>query len=133
MEVKQRRLGPVIPSAHQHCPAGHALALLGDRWSLLIVREALRGIDRYDGFKQALGVSDNTLTRRLAYLQEIDVLRRSPEGAYALTEAGADLSRVLAVLGSWGSRWLPVAPPLLEPPEPVRSAAHALGLAPPPR
>jgi DNA-binding HxlR family transcriptional regulator len=117
-------------AAIQHCPAGHALALIGDRWSLMIVREALRGADRYDGFRLALGVSDNTLSRRLAHLQEIDVLRHTPNGTYELTDAGAALADVLAVLGAWGDRWLDVASPQLEPPEPVVAAAKRLGLRP---
>jgi DNA-binding HxlR family transcriptional regulator len=123
----------MIPGSHQHCPVGHTTALLGDRWSLLIVREALRGVDRYDGFRRALGISDHTLSRRLTHLVQIGLLRRteSPSAGYALTEAGADLARVLAVIGDWGMRWLPVEPPFREIPEPVLAAAAELGLSPP--
>lgn len=118
-----------IPHSHRNCPVGHATALLGDRWSMLIVREALGGLDRYQDFKDALGISDHTLTRRLAHLQEIGVLSRDQArpARYHLTEAGADLARVMAVLGDWAMRWLPVDWPLRTPSQPVIEAAEQLG------
>ena len=121
-----------IPDSHRHCPIGHATALLGDRWSMLIVREALGGADRYQDFKDALAISDHTLTRRLNHLQEIDVLARdngSPAG-YHLTPAGRDLARVMAVLGDWAMTWLPVEHPMRTPVEPVLQAAEQLGFDP---
>lgn len=119
-----------IPDSHRHCPVGHATALLGDRWSMLIVREALRGVDRYQDLRDALAISDHTLSRRLTHLQAIGVLARSEttSGRYLLTEAGEDLARVLAVLGDWAMRWLPVDQPLRTPPEAVLGAAEQLGL-----
>lgn len=120
----------VIPDSHQHCPAGHALALLGDRWSLMIVREALRGAERFDAFRQSLAISEHTLSRKLTHLQEVGVLTRAQDGSYALTEAGEDLAQVLAVLGHWGQRWLPIEQPALTPPPAVMAAAVSLGLAP---
>ena len=116
----------MIPDAHRHCPAGQAIALLGDRWSLLIVREALRGTDRYDAFRNTLGISDNTLSRRLSHLQQIGVLSRTTEGSYQLTDAGEELADVLAVLGNWGTRWLEVEQPMLAPPAQVVAAARRL-------
>lgn len=119
-----------VPASHRHCPVGHATALLGDRWSILIVREALAGVDRYQGFRHVLGISDHTLTRRLGHLQDIGVLWR-PGGSpasYRLTQAGEDLARVLAVLGDWALRWLPVEQPLRQPPGAVVEAGHGLGL-----
>lgn len=120
-----------IPDSHSHCPVGHATALLGDRWSMLIVREALGGVDRYLAFKEALGISDHTLTRRLGHLQDIGVLRRDDEAParYHLTEAGRDLARVLAVLGDWAMQWLPVEQPLRAISEPVVHAAAQLGFS----
>lgn len=121
-----------IPRSHRNCPVGHATALLGDRWSMLIVREALGGIDRYQDFKDALAISDHTLTRRLAHLREIGVLTRDETrpARYQLTEAGEDLARVMAVLGDWAMRWLPVDRPLRTPSEPVILAAERLGFDP---
>ncbi len=99
---------------------------------MLIVREALGGLDRYQDFKDALGISDHTLTRRLAHLQQIGVLRRDEArpARYHLTDAGADLARVLAVLGDWAMHWLPVDRPLRTPAAPVISAAEHLGFDP---
>ena len=121
-----------IPHSHRNCPIGHATALLGDRWSMLIVREALGGLERYQDFKDALAISDHTLTRRLTHLQEIGVLTRdeAPPARYYLTDAGADLARVMAVLGDWAMRWLPVDRPLRTPSEPVIQAADRLGISP---
>lgn len=121
-----------VPDSHADCPVGHATALLGDRWSLLIVREALGGIDRYQGFRDALGMSDHTLSRRLTHLQEIGVLRRdnAAQARYHLTEAGHDLARVLAVLGDWSLRWLPVEQSMRNPPDAVIEAAAELHLDP---
>ncbi len=121
-----------IPDSHRHCPVGHATALLGDRWSILIVRETLRGLDRYQELKSALHISDNTLTRRLSHLQDIGVLERSDSqpNRYELTDAGKDLARVLAVLGDWGMRWLSVEPPLRPVAEPVIEAAMQMGMRP---
>lgn len=118
-----------IPDSHSHCPVGHATALLGDRWSMLIVREALAGAERYQEFRDALGISDNTLTRRLGHLQDIGVLERdqAAPALYHLTESGQDLARVMAVLGDWAMRWLPVERPIRPVAEPVIQAAEQLG------
>lgn len=119
-----------IPPSHRHCPVGHATALLGDRWTLLIVREALAGVDRYQDFRQRLGISDHTLSRRLVHLDDIGVLVRDDggPGRYRLTEAGQDLARVLAVVGDWAMRWQEVERPLRSVSEPVIEAAEGLGL-----
>lgn len=120
----------IIPDSHAHCPVAHAIALLGDRWSILIVREALAGVDRYGDFRDVLGMSDNTLTRRLAHLQDIGVLEHggAARARYHLTEAGRELAPVLAVLGDWALRWMPVDQPLRVPPPAVLEAAEQLGL-----
>ncbi len=119
-----------IPDSHAHCPVGHATALLGDRWSILIIREALSGVDRYRDFRAVLGMSDNTLSRRLAHLQDIGVLVRddAAPALYQLTEAGRGLAPVLAVLGEWALRWLPVDQPIRVPPAAVLEAAEQLNL-----
>ena len=119
-----------VPTSHRHCPVGHATALLGDRWSMLIVREALAGVDRYQGFRDALNISDHTLSRRLTHLTEIGVLQRaeSTHPRYHLTEAGQDLARVLATIGDWAMRWLPVDLPLKQPSQAVLLAADELGI-----
>ena len=96
---------------------------------MMIVREALAGSDRYQDFRDALGISDNTLTRRLGHLQQVGVLvHDDPEpGVYRLTDAGNDLARVLAVLGDWAMRWMSVEMPLRPISQPVIDAAEAFG------
>lgn len=119
-----------IPDSHTHCPVGHATALLGDRWSILILRDALAGTDRYQGFRDALSISDHTLSRRLTHLQHIGLLTRDGEvkARYHLTDAGRDFARVLAVLGDWSLQWLPVDKPMRYPSAAVIEAAEQLNL-----
>jgi DNA-binding HxlR family transcriptional regulator len=120
----------VNPHANADCPMAHAIGLLGDRWSLILIREALEGATRYDDFKTRLGLSDNTLTRKLGELVESQLLERTIEfrrPSYRLTPAGADLAPVLALLGAWNQRWFPVRRPR-KPPAAIAEAAHSLGL-----
>lgn len=96
---------------------------------MMIVREALAGSERYLEFRDALDISDNTLTRRLGHLQQVGVLvHDDPEpAAYRLTDAGNDLARVLAVLGDWAMTWMPVDMPLRPISQPVLDAAVTFG------
>ena len=97
------------------CSIARSLAVLGERWSLLIVREAFWGRTRFADFRSALGVSPDVLTARLGTLVEYGVLERRPyreEGArereeYVLTDAGRDLLPVLAAIGGWGDAHRP--------------------------
>lgn len=119
------------PHAGADCPMARAVGLLGDRWSLLLVREALDGASRFDEFKVRLGVSDHTLSRKLRGLVEASLMTRASDAGrptYALTPAGADLAAVLAVLGVWNQRWFPVQRPR-RPPRAVADAAESLGFA----
>lgn len=92
------------------CPIGRASRVLGDRWALLILREAFLGIDRFDAFLERLPISRAMLTSRLKMLTEAGVLERDPpEGKrafYRLTEAGDDLFPTLTALRQWSDRWL---------------------------
>lgn len=118
------------PHLESACPLAHAVGLLGDRWTLVIAREALRGAERYDEFRTALGISDNTLSRRLKEMCDLGLLESAggTRPVYRLTPAGRDLARVLAVLGDWNQRWFPVEATAV-PPELVVDAASKLGLA----
>jgi DNA-binding HxlR family transcriptional regulator len=90
------------------CPIARSLDVIGDWWSLLIVRDALRGTSRFSDFQKSLGVSKNILTRRLRALVEQGVLEQMPatDGSayheYRLTEKGRGLFKVLVALGQWG-------------------------------
>lgn len=112
------------PHGEDTCPMARTLGLLGDHWSMLIVREAFFGHARYEQFRARLGISDNTLSRRLANLVEQGILYREPvtqggRAHYTLTEAGNDLAPVLAAIGAWGSRWRPLDRPDSPPPAAV--------------
>lgn len=108
-------------AADQYCSIARALGILGDRWTLLIVREAFSGVRRFDDFRRHLGIARNILTDRLQRLVETGVLElkpyqdNPPRYEYRLTECGKDLNGVLASLLSWGDRWLAgdAGPPLL--------------------
>lgn len=97
--------------AADNCPAARALDVVGERWSLLIVREALGGARRFDDFRSRLPISDNTLTRRLAELVDRNILDRRPYQSepvryeYVLTPGGSALVGVLASLAEWGDRF----------------------------
>jgi DNA-binding HxlR family transcriptional regulator len=109
----------------QYCPVAHALDLVGERWSLLVVRELLEeGPLRYSDLHARLaGCGTNILAARLRTLEEGGVVRRrrlDPPAAswvYELTEYGSGLRDVLHVLAHWGARSLgpPVARDDLEP------------------
>ena len=93
------------------CPIGRAGDLLGDRWTLLILRDATAGITRFDAFRENLGIADNSLSARLARLVEAGVLTKAPyrdgnrtRQEYRLTQAGADLLPLLRALADWGTR-----------------------------
>lgn len=96
----------------QNCSIAQALEVLGDWWTLLVVREAFLGTRRFADFEARLGISKNTLTARLAHLVEHGVLEREDAGVhgtryeYALTPMGKDLATVMTALRQWGDRWI---------------------------
>jgi DNA-binding HxlR family transcriptional regulator len=105
---------------HQVCSIARSLELIGDRWTLLIIRDALRGVRRFDDFRARLDVAHNVLSDRLARLTEAGVLerrlyqQRPDRYEYHLTEQGRDLWPALMSLLLWGDRYLaPEGPPLL--------------------
>ncbi|RWG79819.1 helix-turn-helix domain-containing protein [Mesorhizobium sp.] len=95
------------------CPISLSLELIGDRWTLLIIRDlAFAGKKHFREFLQsAEGISSRTLAERLQTLQDEGILTRSDDPShglkaiYRLTEAGIDLLPVLATLGAWGSKY----------------------------
>jgi DNA-binding HxlR family transcriptional regulator len=108
--------------AAQNCSAARALELVGERWSLLIVRDALfRGITRFSDFQRNLGVAPNILATRLdgfvtAGLMEVrQYSDRHEYYEYLLTDKGRDLEPVIVALTFWGDRWAapPQGPPIV--------------------
>lgn len=94
------------------CPVARSLDIIGDWWSLLIVRDALRGLKRFGEFQKSLGIAKNMLASRLKQLVEegILVLQPASDGSawqeYALTEKGRALQTVLVALSQWGNDFL---------------------------
>lgn len=95
-----------------NCSVARALDVLGDWWTLLVVREAFLGTARFADFEQRLGIAKNILAERLKHLVEHDVLERVDVGRkgrrfeYRLTEKGKDLLTILTALRQWGDRWV---------------------------
>ncbi|MBU9851341.1 transcriptional regulator [Rahnella aquatilis] len=94
------------------CPAGRALDLIGDWWTLLIVRDAMYGLSRFSEFQRSLGAAKNILSSRLKALVAEGIMKIEPaaDGSayqdYVLTEKGLALQPVLVALGQWGSEYL---------------------------
>jgi DNA-binding HxlR family transcriptional regulator len=94
----------------QDCSIARALEIVGERWTLLIVRDALLGVRRFDEFQQSLGIARNVLTDRLNRLVEEGILDRvryseRPERfEYRLTDKGRDLGVALGGLKQWGDK-----------------------------
>ncbi len=90
------------------CPIARSLEKVGEWWSILILRDAYRGMTRFDEFQKSLGTSTNTLTRRLNSLVEQGLLERRKYSEkplrheYVLTEAGRDFAPVLQAFTAWG-------------------------------
>jgi len=89
----------------QYCPVVRAVEVLGDRWTLLIVRDMLVGATRFNELSRGLpGLSRALLSRRLRQLQHAGLVRRTGDG-YQLTEAGRDLRPLVFGLADWGARY----------------------------
>lgn len=105
----------------QVCSIARSLEVVGERWTLLILRDAVIGIERFEDFQAKLGIASNVLSNRLKRLCEEDVLERVPDAErpgrpkYVLTTKGRELAPVLIVLMKWGDRHYPTpdGPPRL--------------------
>ena len=102
-----------------NCSVAQCLEVVGEWWSLLILRDAFLGMRRFDDFQARLGISRNVLNQRLRRLVEHGVLERvpyqehPPRHEYRLTDKGRDLWLVVAALRQWGDKWAaPDGPPL---------------------
>lgn len=95
----------------QHCSIARTLEILGERWTLLIVRDVFNGRRRFDQLQEGLGVARNVLTTRLGRLLEEGILerrayqQRPTRYEYLLTEKGIDLWPVLIAMLDWGDRY----------------------------
>jgi DNA-binding HxlR family transcriptional regulator len=105
----------------QVCSIARSLEVIGERWTMLILRDAVLGLERFEDFQGSLGIASNVLTNRLRLLCDEDVLERVPDqqrpgrSKYVLTDKGRELGPVLIVLMKWGDRHYPArgGPPRL--------------------
>ena len=101
----------------QNCSIARALELVGERWTLLIIRDAFLGLRRFEQLQDSLGIARNVLTDRLNRLVDEGILERvayserPPRFEYRLTEKGRDLRVALLALMQWGDRHLSEKPP----------------------
>ena len=92
------------------CPIARSLERVGEWWSMLILRDALLGLTRFDEFQESLGIAPNILARRLKSLVEAGLLERRryserpPRYEYVLTQAGRDFRPVLWAFVAWGNK-----------------------------
>jgi DNA-binding HxlR family transcriptional regulator len=105
----------------RECPIARALDVIGEWWSLLIVRDALRGLSRFEEFQASLGIARNMLSRRLKALVAAGIIEKCAYAErprrydYRLSEKGRELLPILIGLQLWGGRWaaLPDGPATL--------------------
>jgi DNA-binding HxlR family transcriptional regulator len=105
---------PIEAFARQHCSVARPMAVLGERWTILVLRELFLGHRRFDQICERLGIASNVLTDRLNTLVDEGIAERSlynerPERyEYRLTEKGLDLQPILLQLMSWSDQHMPV-------------------------
>lgn len=103
--------------AQMNCSVARTLDVVGDPWTLLIVRDVFWGYHRFNELQERLGIARNTLTDRLAVLVEAEIVRQvpyqdhPPRFAYHLTEKGRALSPVIITLMQWGDEWSGIEEP----------------------
>jgi DNA-binding HxlR family transcriptional regulator len=94
------------------CSLARAAGVFGDSWTLLIVRDGLQGLTRFDEFQRSLNIARNTLSDRLGKLVGAGVMTKRfyqdnpPRYEYLLTDMGRDFFPVLAAMLAWGDKWL---------------------------
>ena len=101
-----------VSFADMHCSVAQSLEVIGEWWTLLILRDAFLGVTRFDDFASRLGIARNVLTARLDTLVENDVLIRVPYDEargrydYRLTDKGRALLPVITAIRQWGDEWI---------------------------
>jgi DNA-binding HxlR family transcriptional regulator len=95
---------------NMQCPVARTLERVGEWWSILILRDALHGLTRFDQFQKSLDIAPNMLTRRLTTLVDAGMLERRqysdrpPRFEYVLTDLGRDFRTIIVALNSWGNK-----------------------------
>lgn len=95
---------------NMQCPVARTLERVGEWWSILILRDALQGLTRFDQFQKSLDIAPNMLTRRLHTLVDAGLLERRqysdrpPRFEYVLTDLGRDFRTIIIALNAWGNK-----------------------------
>ena len=103
----------------QNCSIARALEIVGERWTLLIIRDVFLGRRRFDELQESLGIARNVLTDRLnrlvdeGILERVPYSERPPRYEYRLTDKGLELNVALTALRQWGDKHLSERPPRL--------------------
>ena len=93
------------------CPIARSQSLVGERWTILVIRELFMGVSRFDGIQAQTGATPQMLAARLKKLEEAGLIERRPYSTrplryeYALTEMGLDFYPVILALRAWGEKW----------------------------
>ncbi len=113
---------PALAYATDNCTLGRAMAILGERWNVVVLREVFNGIRRFDDIRHHTGIPRQVLSNRLAALVDHGLLRKVPYRSpgtrqrheYRLTQQGLELQPVLVAIARWGDRYLagPEGPPV---------------------
>src|ERR1700756_5340948 len=119
MQLSRARMRAVLGNDYtgQNCSIARALEVVGERWTLLIIRDAFLGLRRFEQFQESLGIARNVLTDRLNRLVAEGVMgggryhERPERYEYRLTPKGRDLQIAMAGLRQWGDRYLSEQPP----------------------
>ena len=96
------------------CPVARTMSLIGDRWTVLIIRDCFLGLSRFDEFQKSTGMTRHVLSSRLKRLTENGILDRQAyrtrpvRHEYVLTERGKELAPTLSALRDWGKSHMPV-------------------------
>lgn len=114
----------------QVCSIARSLELVGERWSLLIIRDALlAGVTRFGDFQHNLGIATNVLASRLEGFVEAGIMQRAGAADYVLTPKGRALAVSLIALTEWGDEWAsPIDPPILYRHTACDSGVHAVAV-----
>ncbi len=97
--------------AEQNCSVARTLAVIGDRWTLMVVRDLFLGVTRFESFRDSLGISRTTLTERLNLLESEGVIQKQAyqekpvRHEYRVTKKGVDLYPVIMTLVGWGDKY----------------------------
>ncbi len=113
---------PALAWSTDNCTVGRTMAILGERWTFVVLREVFNGVRRFDDIRRHCGIPRQVLSNRLALLVEQGILRREPyrepgeraRDEYRLTAKGFDLYPVLVAIADWGDRYAadPEGPPV---------------------